>query len=350
MFENKTVTLTKRHPNDPNDHRYEYSLTDEEFNLYQQHFPYPEMTSKFVYEGKEYVQTGGYDVETYTCQTICDTDTCHVCIPNLHYIWVEFYDAESVNTEFTFSLYKLESGIVPIPIKFLPDIVATKPYVNESISNINLTETDPTVPAHVKAITEEQITKWDSGTGEDSSSMNIFEFTSPLDLGTMASYNNPKVDIWDDIAEQFGQAMLKASNTDGKLIIIVNFPDFNQNGMESTSIYQERFVFLQKQDQILVDDTLRYYTFGSQVVSNTYDPLKDLPEASPLKIYCGIQLNDDGTVKLLDSHFTVSYHPNKFLSTNNSRAFTPTKEYHPATKKYVDDAIAAITNGDEVSY
>ena len=36
---------------------------------------------------------------------------------------------------------------------------ATKKYVDDTISNINLTETDPTVPAYVKAITEEQITK-----------------------------------------------------------------------------------------------------------------------------------------------------------------------------------------------
>lgn len=36
---------------------------------------------------------------------------------------------------------------------------ATKEYVDDTISNINLTETDPTVPAYVKAITEEQITK-----------------------------------------------------------------------------------------------------------------------------------------------------------------------------------------------
>lgn len=38
------------------------------------------------------------------------------------------------------------------------------------------------------------------------------------------------------------------------------------------------------------------------------------------------------------------------LRKNNTTVFTPTGDYNPATKKYVDDAIAAITNGDEVSY
>lgn len=135
MFENKTVTLTKAYPEIPDNYIYEYSLTDEEFNLYQQNFPYPEMTGKLVYEGKEYIQTGGFDVETFTCQIRFNTDTCEVCIPNLHYIWVEFYDAESVNTEFTFSLYKMESGIVTIPERYLPDTVATKEYVDNVVAS-----------------------------------------------------------------------------------------------------------------------------------------------------------------------------------------------------------------------
>ena len=39
------------------------------------------------------------------------------------------------------------------------------------------------------------------------------------------------------------------------------------------------------------------------------------------------------------------------LSTSNSIAYTPTANYHPATKKYVDDAIAtAITDALGGSY
>ena len=136
VFENKTVTLTKKHPNDPNDYLYEYDLTDEEFNLYQQYFSSPGTTSKFVYEGKEYIQTtGDFNIDNLTCTITCYTDTCSVEIPNLHYMWVRFYDAESVNTEFTFSLYKMESGIVPIPEKYLPETIATKQYVDNAISS-----------------------------------------------------------------------------------------------------------------------------------------------------------------------------------------------------------------------
>ena len=31
-----------------------------------------------------------------------------------------------------------------------------------------------------------------------------------------------------------------------------------------------------------------------------------------------------------------------FLTKDNTTAYTPSKDYHPATKKYVDDAIAAL--------
>lgn len=36
------------------------------------------------------------------------------------------------------------------------------------------------------------------------------------------------------------------------------------------------------------------------------------------------------------------------LSTVNTEAYTPTKDYHPATKKYVDDAVASAGGGDGV--
>ena len=136
VFENKTVTLTKKYPDSPDDYRYEYFLTDEELNLYQQYFPEPEMTSKFVYKGKEYVQTTTFDVDTFTCPTICNTDICLVQIPSMGRIDVDFYDAESINTEFTFSLYKMGPSIIPIPEKYIPNTIATKQYVDDALAAI----------------------------------------------------------------------------------------------------------------------------------------------------------------------------------------------------------------------
>ena len=42
---------------------------------------------------------------------------------------------------------------------------------------------------------------------------------------------------------------------------------------------------------------------------------------------------------------------NKFLTKTNTTEYTPTDDYNPATKKYVDDTItAAITTSLEASY
>lgn len=43
----------------------------------------------------------------------------------------------------------------------------TEEDINEVLSNVVLTESDPTVPAHVKAITEEDIAKWNEGGGSN---------------------------------------------------------------------------------------------------------------------------------------------------------------------------------------
>ena len=57
-----------------------------------------------------------------------------------------------------------------------------------------------------------------------------------------------------------------------------------------------------------------------------------------------ILINDNETISMYNIN-------NKFLSKTNTTAFTPTSDYNPATKKYVDDAIAsAITTTLEGSY
>ena len=43
---------------------------------------------------------------------------------------------------------------------------------------------------------------------------------------------------------------------------------------------------------------------------------------------------------------TISSLTNSFLSKSNKTAFTPTGDYHPATKKYVDDAVANAGGGE----
>ena len=41
---------------------------------------------------------------------------------------------------------------------------------------------------------------------------------------------------------------------------------------------------------------------------------------------------------------------NRTLTKNNTKSFTPTANYHPATKKYVDDAVASASGGEPEMY
>jgi hypothetical protein len=54
-------------------------------------------------------------------------------------------------------------------------------------------------------------------------------------------------------------------------------------------------------------------------------------------------LNDVATARtnlgLTGSSNTTHYHDSRYISKTNTTVFTPTADYHPATKKYVDDNV-----------
>lgn len=56
---------------------------------------------------------------------------------------------------------------------------------------------------------------------------------------------------------------------------------------------------------------------------------------------------DDKKIYLDESstnRICIGIYADEVLSKTNTASYTPTANYHPATKKYVDDAIAAITD------
>ena len=62
----------------------------------------------------------------------------------------------------------------------------------------------------------------------------------------------------------------------------------------------------------------------------------------------GYMASDTKTISDVSTSF---YNINRSLNTDNTIAYTPTEDYHPSTKKYVDDAIAAaITSVLEGEY
>ena len=71
-----------------------------------------------------------------------------------------------------------------------------------------------------------------------------------------------------------------------------------------------------------------------------------------LRITLDYTVGEDGTVTLEQIELRA-VPSNAYLPKNNTSAFTPTKDYHPATKKYVDDAVVAkqdvLTAGDNIT-
>lgn len=58
---------------------------------------------------------------------------------------------------------------------------------------------------------------------------------------------------------------------------------------------------------------------------------------------------DQSTKELQKVTFQSDRQHNFFLSTANTKSYTPTSDYNPATKKYVDDNIKTYTAGDNIT-
>ena len=62
-------------------------------------------------------------------------------------------------------------------------------------------------------------------------------------------------------------------------------------------------------------------------------------------VYSNSALTQQGVINSTRGVNTSMYDGNRqFIPTNNTTSYTPTSDYHPATKKYVDDAVSASLN------
>lgn len=62
----------------------------------------------------------------------------------------------------------------------------------------------------------------------------------------------------------------------------------------------------------------------------------------------GNWVNNIFTATLVNTEDGGTFKPKNYLEKNNTTSFTPTNDYNPATKKYVDDLVASISGGDSV--
>ena len=72
-------------------------------------------------------------------------------------------------------------------------------------------------------------------------------------------------------------------------------------------------------------------------------PVASASTLGGIKVGENLTIEEDGTLNAPDM--------SNYLSKTNTTSYTPTSDYNPATKKYVDDAISsAITTSLEASY
>lgn len=91
-----------------------------------------------------------------------------------------------------------------------------------------------------------------------------------------------------------------------------------------------------------------YVTFTLNYDLNTYEPTRFFkqPEISKTQIYDYTQ--GEMPAQLYISGMGTDGRSTSALGVNNTATYTPTGDYNPATKKYVDDAVASASGGDGV--
>lgn len=91
--------------------------------------------------------------------------------------------------------------------------------------------------------------------------------------------------------------------------------------------------------------------FSSYISNSAYNNLSGYAECIIVEILMDCIFTNNVITSFQDNVFKISVTPIRLLPTNNTISYTPTSDYNPATKKYVDDAItAAITTSLEGSY
>lgn len=174
-------------------------------------------------------------------------------------------------------------------------------FTEEDIASLNI----PVVPEHVKAITEEEIAKWNEGGGE----LEVYD----LELG-MGS--NSTGSIGTTGKSNLAKLVNEAYTSKKTFVVNILYSDGVSKQIDGL------FAVLEEQ--------MNYYL------------IDNYPSNIHIRIYGAWT---DGVFKI--SQATRSYGSNSnYLSKTNTTSYTPTGDYHPATKKYVDDYISSMSAMD----
>ena len=122
----------------------------------------------------------------------------------------------------------------------------------------------------------------------------------------------------------------------------------NNNKLNSVPVVNGQIVYVKDTHDLYFDvDNTR--TKATDIIFvDTLQERDAIQSPTPNKVYCVAETNCfykyiNNSWELIGGDVTKSYVDDNFLKKTNTTAFTPTENYHPATKKYVDDSLASYT-------
>ena len=133
-----------------------------------------------------------------------------------------------------------------------------------------------------------------------------------------------------EIYDAANQGLRVVDNTYGLILINWHYREYNDkyNLVFSTSGYTADNLIVAKLSATLVDNSFKGdWEFQSFDCDGIFNVLND----------SDIKTGSILSVQAWDNHKPISWKAVDVLTTTNTAAFTPTADYHPATKKYVDD-------------
>lgn len=209
----------------------------------------------------------------------------------------------------------------------------TIPVVPTDISAFNndkgyissYTETDPTVPSYVKSISENDINNWNNKANLSDIPSNDF-YTYYLEsrksafiegYGGMSSSDFPF----------FQNIINKYRNKNTKPCILLKANVSTKNNSSTCLLTNIEYS----------DSEVAFYgvAFGLGSYTNIQN---NLYSASTMNIRFSVTTTNE-TITITNGIMCESF-ARKFLSTDNKISYTPTNDYNPATKKYVDNSIS----------
>ena len=196
-------------------------------------------------------------------------------------------------------------------------------------------ESDPTVPEYVKNITAEEIAKWNSS--EQRETRIVLSQRYDFDINWSGSWSkmvNEDVKMFEEYINKY----YDGSNANSMLPLTIAVPEKSPN-----SLYPHFELVIT--DIKLSGTTFTFYGF-CHYKGNSIKDISSLFTSGSF---------DNGYYVVANVGYRGWKDQPNYLKTNNTTEYTPTNDYNPANKKYVDDTVntaiaTAITGALESEY